>query len=57
MPAVFYIAATCFGAIISPSSGCWHQNFWETYTKTCHHKPSYVVVSTVQSLAGFGQND
>lgn len=34
-----YLAVTCFGAIISPNSGSWHQNFFETYdNKTDHNK-------------------
>jgi hypothetical protein len=31
MRAIFYIAPTCFDNNISPSSGCWHQNFFKKY--------------------------
>ena len=32
MLTIFYIVATCFGAIISPSSGSRHQNLFKTYS-------------------------
>jgi hypothetical protein len=45
MRTIFYIVPTCFGAIILPSSGTWHQNFFKTYSnKIGHNKHIYVVV-------------
>jgi len=43
MRTITYIASTCFGAIISPSSGSWHQNFLQTHSnKIVHNKDVYV---------------
>jgi len=41
MRPIFYIAASCFGAIISSSSGIWHLIFFKTY----RNKRTHVVVS------------
>jgi len=42
---------TCFGAIISPSSGSWHQNSIKTYgNKVGHCKHTYIVISVVQNF-------
>jgi len=49
MRTIFYIAATCFGVIVSPSSGCWHQNYFKTYSnKVCYNKHAYVEVQYQQ---------
>ena len=37
MLTIFYIALTCFGAIISPSSESRHQNFFKTYNNKIGH--------------------
>jgi hypothetical protein len=43
MYTVSNIAYTCFGAIISQSSGSWHQNFLQTYSnKIGHNRDMYV---------------
>jgi len=53
-----YIAPTCFGVIISPSSGRWHQSIFKTYdNKIGHSKNTFGVVSVVQNFIGFGYND
>ena len=54
MRTVFYVTAACFGAIISPSSGSWHENLFKTYSnKVGHNKLTYVVVSVVQNFTVF----
>ena len=54
MHIIVCIAPTCFGVIISPSSGWGHQNFLKTYIKkTGHNKHSYVKVPVVQNFIGF----
>jgi hypothetical protein len=48
---------TCFGVIISPSSGSWHQNFFKTYSSEIDNsKCTYVVASVVLNFMGFGYN-
>ena len=43
--AIFYVAPTCFGALLSPSSGSRHQNFFKIYTnKTGHNKHIYIYI-------------
>jgi len=37
MRTVFDVAPICIGAIISPSSGSWHQNFFKTYSNRLRH--------------------
>jgi len=32
MRTIFYIASTCFGVVISPSSENWHKNLFKTYS-------------------------
>jgi hypothetical protein len=51
MGTMFYIAPTCFGAIMSPSPGSWHQNFFKTHSnKIDHNTHAYVVVSLVHNF-------
>jgi len=46
--------ATCFGVIILPSSGSWHQNFFKTPSnKPVHNKHTPVVLPTVQSATTY----
>jgi hypothetical protein len=53
MRTVFYISTICLGAIISPSSGSWHQNFFKTHSdKIGYNEHAYVVVSVVQNFSG-----
>jgi len=54
MVIVLYVVATCFGAVILPSSGSSYQNFFKTdRNKTSHDKHTYVVVSVVEYCVGF----
>jgi len=49
--ATFNIAPMCFGAIVRPFSGSWHQHFFKTYcNKIGHIKHTYVLVSIVQNF-------
>lgn len=58
MHTIVCIAPTCFGVIISPSSGHGHQNFLKTYSKkTGHNKHTYVMVPVVQNFIGFDSNN
>jgi len=50
----FYTAPTCFGAVILPSSGTWHQNDFQTHNnKTGHNKHSHVLALIDQDFEGF----
>ena len=54
---VLYIAPTCFGGIISLSSGSRHNHFFKTYNnKIDRNKHAYSVVSAVQNFTVFGLN-
>ena len=58
MCSIFYIDATCFGVIISPSSVSWHKLFNTAYSKEIgHNKCTYIVVSIVQNFTGFSSID
>jgi len=52
---MFYIAPTCFSAIILLSLGGLHQHFFKTYSnKIGHYKHKYVVVLPVYNFTGVG---
>jgi hypothetical protein len=44
-----------FRRYITPSSGSWHKSFYKTYSnKIGYNRPTYVVISIVQTIIGFG---
>jgi len=41
---IIIIIITCFGAVILPSLGTWHQNFFKTYSNKLRHNKHICVV-------------